>query len=104
MLRVIPNDKVEVARRYIENNLGPTELLALCESCYDFKNGLDYNKEKTVFKNTLVLLQLEDEPAALGIATYEAAHKTFGHLVQILIEDDVKRYFNYNVKRSRYEP
>ena len=102
-MRIALEDKVGDALGYIKNNLSPTELLALCESCYDFKNGLSIYNKSNVFLNTLKLLEMEDDPAALMVATYKAAHEIFGHLVLILLEDDIKRYLDYSLLYSKYD-
>lgn len=41
----IPDSKRESARRYINNNLGPTELLALCDDMFDV---ICLKKDKTM--------------------------------------------------------
>lgn len=102
-MKIALEDKVEDALKYIKNNLSPTELLALCESCYDFKNGLSVHNKSNVFLNTLRLLRMEDDPAALTVATYKAAHEMFGRLVLILLEDDIKRYLDYDLLYSKYD-
>ena len=87
----IPNEKIESARRYIENNLGPVELLALCDDMVDVE-CLHEDKRNGVYDKTLSLLQLQDLPEALQIEVLHAAHKTFGKVTYMLFNNDAKRY------------
>lgn len=89
-LIVIPDSKRESARRYINNNLGPTELLALCDDMFDVV-CLKKDKNDGVYNRTLNLLRLQDVSEALQFEVVEAAYQTFGKVACMLFNNDVNR-------------
>lgn len=65
MKRRVNGDKFKRAKQYIDNNLGPTEFLALCYDLYDFEHGVN-NKPSGPFNKTLDVLGMWDETRLCG--------------------------------------
>lgn len=100
MLTVIDKEKIKRARKYV-NEMSSSEFLELCYDFYNYSHGGN-NKENGVYNKALEYLNLWSEPVAIKFAIYEKAHKTFDKIVLMLLEDDVKRYLNYEVQDDLY--
>lgn len=88
-------DKFKRAKQYIDNNLGQTEFLALCYDLYDFEHGVN-NKPSGPFNKTLDVLGMWDETDSVAAAIMDSAHKMFGKMVFMLLEDNVTEYLDYD--------
>lgn len=95
MLVVVYEEKTKRVRKYIDE-MGSAEFLDLCYDFYNYSHN-GKNKENGAYNKALECLNLWSEPAALEIAIYKKAHETFDKIVLMLLEDDVKRYLNYEV-------
>ena len=93
--RVIKGDKFKRTKQYIDNNLGPTEFLDLCYDLYDFEHGVN-NKPSGSFNKTLDILGMWDETDSVAAAIMDSAHKMFGKMVFMLLEDNVAEYLDYD--------
>ena len=93
--RVIKEVKFREVKRYIDNNLGPTEFLALCYDLYDFEHGVN-NKPNGPFNKALDVLGMWDETDSVAAAIMDSAHKMFGKMVFMLLEDNVTEYLDYD--------
>ena len=93
--RRVKRDKFKRAKQYIDNNLGQTEFLALCYDLYDFEHGVN-NKPSGPFNKTLDVLGMWDETDSVAAAIMDSAHKMFGKMVFMLLEDNVTEYLDYN--------
>lgn len=95
MLVVVDEEKTKRALKYV-NEMSNSEFLELCYDFYNYNHGGD-NKENGAYNKALEYLNLWSEPSALEIAIYKKAHETFNKIVLMLLEDDIKRYLNYEV-------
>lgn len=95
MLVVVDEEKTKRALKYV-NEMSNSEFLELCYDFYNYNHGGD-NKENGAYNKALEYLNLWSEPSALEIAIYKKAHETFDEIVLMLLEDDIKRYLNYEV-------
>lgn len=91
----IDKGKIKRALKYV-NEMSNSEFLELCYDFYNYSHSGN-NRENGAYNKALEYLNLWSEPAALKFAIYEKAHKTFDKIVLMLLEDDVKRYLNYEV-------
>ena len=110
MLRIVPQDKIDLAEKYINENFSPTELLALCmdycenhPSWRDIGHGYYGNTVRAICpvdvdSTTIDTKGLDNIQTVIGCmdavecAMYEAAHKTFDKLVVMLLKRDVNHY------------
>lgn len=95
MLVVVDEEKTKRVRKYIDE-MSSSELLELCYDFYNYSHGGN-NKENGAYNKALEYLNLWSDPSALEIAIYKKAHETFDKIVLMLLEDDIKRYLNYEV-------
>ena len=95
MLVVVDEEKTKRALKYV-NEMSNSEFLELCYDFYNYNHGGD-NKENGAYNKALEYLNLWSEPSALEIDIYKKAHETFDKIVLMLLEDDIKRYLNYEV-------
>lgn len=95
MLVVVDEEKTKRALKCV-NEMSNSEFLELCYDFYNYNHGGD-NKENGAYNKALEYLNLWSEPSALEIAIYKKAHETFDKIVLMLLEDDIKRYLNYEV-------
>lgn len=95
MLVVVDEEKTKRALKYV-NEMSNSEFLELCYDFYNYNHGGD-NKENGAYNKALEYLNLWSEPSAFEIAIYKKAHETFDKIVLMLLEDDIKRYLNYEV-------
>ena len=95
MLVVVDEEKTKRALKYV-NEMSNSEFLELCYDFYNYNHGGD-NKENGAYNKALEYLNLWSEPSALEIAIYKKAHETFDKIVLMLLDDDIKRYLNYEV-------
>lgn len=93
MLVVVDEEKTKRALKYV-NEMSNSEFLELCYDFYNYNHGGN-NKENGAYNKALEYLW--SEPSALEIAIYKKAHETFDKIVLMLLEDDIKRYLNYEV-------
>lgn len=114
MLRIIPQDKIDLARKYIDENFSPTELLALCMDYYENRPTSWRDVGHGYYGNTVRAIcpfdpdsvtncwddkveVLCDYMDAIDWAMYEAAHKTFDKLVVMLLKHNVEHYLKSEV-------
>ena len=95
MLVVVDEEKTKRALKYV-NEMSNSEFLELCYDFYNYNHGGD-NKENGAYNKALEYLNLWSDPSVLEIAIYKKAHETFDKIVLMLLEDDIKRYLNYEV-------
>ena len=80
----------EEVNNYI-THVSDNDLVALCKSVYEFKNGNGVLEPTSTFKITAEILQFADVRMLECVIT-EEAHKRYGQIVLLLMKDAPKYY------------